>query len=75
MIWTALSNCALLTMIFCWLCDAEFQSRYPVYIGEAVQEGRGKEAQYGSAMPAMEHLMWALTRRKGRLGTWQCIAP
>jgi hypothetical protein len=63
MIWTALSNCALLTMIFCWISDAEFQSRYPIYIGEAVQEGRCEEAQSGSAMPAMKNLKWALTRR------------
>jgi hypothetical protein len=62
-IWTALSNCALLTMIFCWISDAEFKSRYPVYISEAVQEGRGEEAQSGSAMPAKKNLKCALTRR------------
>jgi hypothetical protein len=53
MIWTALSNCALLTMIVCWISGSEFQSRHPVYISEAVQEGRGEEAQSGSAMPVM----------------------
>ena len=47
MIWTALSNCTLLTMIFCWIRDAEFQSRLPVYISEAVQAGRGEQAQLG----------------------------
>jgi hypothetical protein len=45
------------------LSDAEFHSRYPVYIGEAVQEGRCEEDQSGSAMPAMKNLKWALTRR------------
>jgi hypothetical protein len=41
-------------MIIRWISDAEFQSRYPVYIGEAVQVGRGEETQSGSAMPAID---------------------
>jgi hypothetical protein len=62
MIWTALSNCALLTMIVSRISDADYHDRNAVYIGRAVQESRGQESHSGSAMPAMEKLKWALTR-------------